>query len=56
MTNEPFSLSSIGQGAQVVGMAKDVYESSSAARKVFDEAEDALQMDLRRHIFNGPQV
>ncbi|KAI9226031.1 MAG: acyl transferase/acyl hydrolase/lysophospholipase [Piptocephalis tieghemiana] len=36
-------------------MAKDVYESSSAARKVFDEAEDALQMDLRRHIFNGPQ-
>ena len=31
-----------GQGSQEVGMGKDVYESSEAARKVFSDADDAL--------------
>ena len=31
-----------GQGSQVVGMAKDFYENSPAAKAVLDEAEAAL--------------
>ncbi len=44
-----------GQGAQVVGMGKDFYEASSAAREVFDAANDALGFDLKSLCFNGPE-
>jgi [acyl-carrier-protein] S-malonyltransferase len=43
-----------GQGAQVVGMGKDVYEESPAARRVFAEADDALHEPLSRLCFEGP--
>ena len=43
-----------GQGAQTVGMGKDLYESSPAARKVFDEADAVLGYSLTDVIFNGP--
>ena len=43
-----------GQGAQVVGMGKDVSESSSAAREVFDRANQVLGFDLAAICFNGP--
>lgn len=43
-----------GQGSQFVGMGKDVYDASPAARRVFEEAEDALGMDLRKLCFEGP--
>jgi len=45
-----------GQGSQAVGMGRAFYESSAAARRVFDEANDALGMDLRRVMFEGPEA
>ena len=43
-----------GQGAQVVGMGKDFYEASPAAREVFDAANDVLGFDLKALCFTGP--
>ncbi len=44
-----------GQGAQRVGMGRDVYEASPAARAVFDAADDALGISLSRLCFDGPE-
>ena len=43
-----------GQGAQSVGMGKELYETNVAARAVFDEVDDALGEKLSDIIFNGP--
>lgn len=43
-----------GQGAQYVGMGKELYESNEIVREVFDEAEDILKQDLLNLCFNGP--
>ncbi|QJC52317.1 ACP S-malonyltransferase [Paenibacillus albicereus] len=43
-----------GQGAQAVGMGKDLYDASPAARGVFAEADAALGFALSELIFNGP--
>jgi [acyl-carrier-protein] S-malonyltransferase len=43
-----------GQGSQVVGMGKDLYDNHAAARAVFDEVDDALGQKLSDIIFNGP--
>ena len=40
-----------GQGAQKVGMAKDFYENSTLARQLFDEADAALDFDLKDTCF-----
>ncbi len=42
-----------GQGAQVPGMGRELYESSPAARAVFDRAE-ALRPGLQKLCFDGP--
>ena len=44
-----------GQGSQEVGMAKDVYAASPAARAVFDAADDALGFSISRLCFEGPE-
>lgn len=44
-----------GQGAQAVGMGKDVYESHEGARKVFESADAALGFKLTDIIFGGPE-
>jgi [acyl-carrier-protein] S-malonyltransferase len=44
-----------GQGSQFVGMGRDLYESSAAARHVFQQAEEALGIDLRKLCFEGPE-
>ena len=44
-----------GQGSQEVGMGRDVYEASPAARAVFDAADDALGFELSRICFEGPE-
>jgi [acyl-carrier-protein] S-malonyltransferase len=43
-----------GQGSQAVGMGRDAYESSPAARAVFDEADATLGFSLSRLCFEGP--
>lgn len=43
-----------GQGAQSVGMGRELYENNAAARAVFDEVDDALGEKLSRIIFEGP--
>ncbi|WP_270941891.1 ACP S-malonyltransferase [Romboutsia lituseburensis] len=42
-----------GQGSQYVGMAKDVYENNQIAKKIIDNACDALDMDLKNIMFEG---
>lgn len=40
-----------GQGAQYVGMAKDFYDSFEDSKKVFDEADDDLDIELKKICF-----
>lgn len=43
-----------GQGAQQVGMGRDLYETSLAARAIFDQADAALGFSLSQLCFEGP--
>lgn len=43
-----------GQGAQYVGMGKELYETCPEARRVFDDANRVLGFDITGLIFNGP--
>jgi len=43
-----------GQGAQVVGMARDVADAFPAAAEVFAKANDVVGYDLRAICFDGP--
>lgn len=45
-----------GQGSQAVGMGRAFSETSGAAKRVFEEANDALGFDLRRVMFEGPDA
>ena len=40
-----------GQGAQVVGMGKDVYDNSAIAKEIFDKASEAVELDLKALCF-----
>ena len=42
-----------GQGAQSVGMGRELYEAFTSARNIFDEADDSLSEHLSRLIFEG---
>lgn len=42
-----------GQGAQFVGMGKDLYESSSEAKSFFDKANEILGFNITDVMFNG---
>lgn len=44
-----------GQGSQYVGMGKDFYEKSQAAREIFKMADDVLGYSLSRLCFEGPE-
>lgn len=44
-----------GQGAQKVGMGRDVCEASTAAAEIFAQAEQAAEMPLRKLCFEGPE-
>ena len=44
-----------GQGSQYVGMGSDFYESFAESKKVFDEANEVLDMDLKGICFNGTE-
>lgn len=43
-----------GQGAQRVGMGKDLAEASPLAARVFEQANEILGFDLSRLCFDGP--
>jgi [acyl-carrier-protein] S-malonyltransferase len=45
-----------GQGSQEVGMGRDVYEASPAARAVFDAADRVLGLGLAKLCFEGPEA
>ncbi|MGH7791407.1 MAG: ACP S-malonyltransferase, partial [Thermodesulfobacteriota bacterium] len=40
-----------GQGAQYVGMGKELYDNFQSARSTYDEASDTLGLDLARLCF-----
>ena len=42
-----------GQGAQFVGMGKDLYESSSLAKDLFEQANNILGFNITDLMFNG---
>lgn len=42
-----------GQGAQFVGMGKDLYETNEAARDLFEKANDILGFRITDLMFNG---
>ncbi len=44
-----------GQGAQTVGMGRDVAEAFPAARRRFEQADEILGFELSRFCFEGPQ-
>jgi len=44
-----------GQGAQAVGMGRDLYDSYPAARAIFEQADEALGIPLSKICFEGPE-
>ncbi|MCL0084023.1 ACP S-malonyltransferase [Dehalococcoidia bacterium] len=44
-----------GQGSQVVGMGRDLFEVSPRARQVFEEADETLGFSLSSLCFSGPE-
>ncbi len=44
-----------GQGAQTIGMGREIAEAFASARNVFDEVDDALGQKLSELMFNGDQ-
>jgi [acyl-carrier-protein] S-malonyltransferase len=54
MGNGQWAMLFPGQGSQYRGMGKDLAENFSAARSVFEEADEALGFSLSRLCFEGP--
>jgi [acyl-carrier-protein] S-malonyltransferase len=49
-----FSVLFPGQGSQSVGMAKDLYNNFDYIKVLFEEAEDTLNLSIKKIIFEGP--
>ena len=54
-TNPPTTVVFPGQGSQRPGMGRDFAERFAASRRVFDEASEALGLDLRRLCFEDDE-
>lgn len=44
-----------GQGSQSVGMGKSLYETSVAAKEIFDKADEVLGRSISKMCFDGPE-
>ena len=44
-----------GQGAQIVGMGKDIYERYEEAKKIYKEASKISGIDVEKICFEGPE-
>lgn len=44
-----------GQGAQSVGMGKDIYDNFEEAREIYKKAEDVTGIDVKGLCFEGPE-
>jgi [acyl-carrier-protein] S-malonyltransferase len=44
-----------GQGAQYVGMGKELYENIPVCREIFDKADEALGFSISKICFEGPE-
>lgn len=53
MTKRAFTFP--GQGSQAVGMGQDLASNYAQARAVFEEVDDALQTNLSKIMFEGPE-
>lgn len=45
-----------GQGSQTVGMGQDILEEFPQVASMYEEIEESLQQNLRKLMFQGPQV
>ena len=50
-----FSVIFPGQGSQIVGMGKEFYNRFDTVKKLFKEADEALEMSLSKIILDGPK-
>ena len=50
-----FSVLFPGQGSQSVGMGKELYDNFDYVKKLFDEADDVLNLSISKLIFEGPK-
>lgn len=55
MTGERIGLLFPGQGSQAVGMGKDLADAFPEARRVWEEADEALGFSLSRLCWEGPE-
>jgi [acyl-carrier-protein] S-malonyltransferase len=44
-----------GQGSQYVGMGKELYDNFSSVKRIYDEADDILNTNIKDLCFNGPE-
>ena len=50
-----FSVIFPGQGSQIIGMGKDLYDRYDIVKKLFKEADEVLRVNLSKIIFEGPK-